>query len=360
MDSSTTSTSAHALSLKVMKLSKPAIIPSWPLQVEPKDCCGEELMALREKDIAVLPKIENFPFGEILTVPQNCGSIYLGETFSSFVNVQNESNQTVRDVVLKTDLQTSSQRMPLSNPTGQAMVSKLVPGDNISEVINHEVKELGGQLLVCSVSYINTSGEKLMFRKYYKFQVLKPLDIRTKFFPTPDDEIFLEAAVTNTTPHSLHMQKVALVPSAIYNVTDLNFLENGDSIFAESDYINPEDTWQYVFKLTPKLDAHEKANVKGVSSVGKLDIGWLSNFGEKGRIQSSQLQGLIQPQGVVWIGDTKKVVGEIFPCSFIDVTLDLLPIKPGVWELGELRVEGLLDNKEYSYGDIGQRRVGLD
>lgn len=173
-------------------------------------------------------------------MPQNLGSIYLGETFSSFVNVQNDSQQTVRDVVLKTDLQTSSQRMPLSNPTGQAMVSKLVPGwsskcsprnrawlifhinarlsyinnwpigyyivskfmtglglepraqgwesrslitwllgqcqicvsgDNISEVITHEVKELGGQLLVCTVSYINTSGEKQMFRKYYKFQV---------------------------------------------------------------------------------------------------------------------------------------------------------------------------------------------
>ena len=38
---------------------------------------------------------------QVLTVPQNFGSIYLGETFSSFVNVQNESQQTVRDVVLK-------------------------------------------------------------------------------------------------------------------------------------------------------------------------------------------------------------------------------------------------------------------
>ena len=56
-------------------------------------------------------------------------------TIANYLNHhQNESQQTVRDVVLKTDLQTSSQRMPLSNPTGQAMVSKLVPGENISEV----------------------------------------------------------------------------------------------------------------------------------------------------------------------------------------------------------------------------------
>ena len=32
--------------------------------------------------------------------------------------------------------------------------------------------------------------------------------------------------------------------------------------------------------------------------MGKLDIMWLSNFGEKGRLQSSQLQRLIQPQGM--------------------------------------------------------------
>ena len=64
--------------------------------------------------------------------------------------------------------------------------------------------------------------------------------------------------------------------------------------------------------------------------------------------------------GVIWIGDTKKVVGEIFPCSFIDVTLDLLPIKSGVWEIGELHIENLLTNKKFSYGTIGQILVGLD
>ena len=405
MEPSTATTGNHALALRVMRLTKPAIIPSWPLQADKDDYCGEELVTHRDKDITVIPNLVTYPYGEVLTVPQNLGSIYLGETFASFVNVQNDSQQTVRDVVLKTDLQTSSQRMPLSNPTGQAMVSKLVPGDNISEVITHEVKELGGQLLVCTVSYINTSGEKQMFRKYYKFQVLKPLDVRTKFFTTSDEEIFLEAQITNTTPHPLHMQKVVLAPSPLYTVSDLNFLGTGDSIFADSDYINPDDTWQYLYKLSPKMTADENSNVKGVSSVGKLDIMWLSNFGERGRLQSSQLQRLIQQQGelvvtvhslphfiasdeqfqlvlrvrntsdrkynlhitlnqinnsgLIWVGDIKKVVGEVPPCSHMDVQLDILPIKSGVWDVGEITIENVLTNKRFSYPSIGQILVGL-
>ena len=39
------------------------------------------------------------------------------------------------------------------------------------QVINHEVKELGTHILVCEVTYCNAAGEKLNFRKFFKFQV---------------------------------------------------------------------------------------------------------------------------------------------------------------------------------------------
>jgi len=39
------------------------------------------------------------------------------------------------------------------------------------------VKELGTHILVCEVF-----GEKLNFRKFFKFQVMKPLDVKTKFY----------------------------------------------------------------------------------------------------------------------------------------------------------------------------------
>ena len=35
------------------------------------------------------------------------------------------------------------------------------------------------------------------FRKFFKFQVVKPLDVKTKFYNTENDEVYLEAQVNN-------------------------------------------------------------------------------------------------------------------------------------------------------------------
>lgn len=39
-----------------------------------------------------------------------------------------------------------------------------------------------------------------------------------------DDEVFLEAQVQNITSSPMVMESVQLEPSAVYNVTDLNFI----------------------------------------------------------------------------------------------------------------------------------------
>lgn len=69
-------------------------------------------------------------------------SIYLGETFSCYVSVHNDSSQVVKEILVKTDLQTSSQRLALSG-AGATPKPELEPEGCIDEVIQHEVKELG-------------------------------------------------------------------------------------------------------------------------------------------------------------------------------------------------------------------------
>ena len=76
------------------------------------------------------------------------------------------------------------------------------------------MKELGTHILVCEVSYnsSNAVSDKLSFRKFFKFQVLeeenirlyrsgqvmKPLDVKTKFYNAESDEVFLEAQVNSS------------------------------------------------------------------------------------------------------------------------------------------------------------------
>lgn len=67
-----------------------------------------------------------------------------------------------------------------------------------------------------------------------------------------------------------------------------------ESTFGKMSYLQPMDTRQYLYCLKPKPEYAEKAGViKGVTVIGKLDIVWKTNLGERGRLQTSQLQRMV-------------------------------------------------------------------
>lgn len=67
-----------------------------------------------------------------------------------------------------------------------------------------------------------------------------------------------------------------------------------ESTFGARTYLQPMDTRQYLYCLKPKQEFAEKAGViKGVTVIGKLDIVWKTNLGERGRLQTSQLQRMV-------------------------------------------------------------------
>uniref|UniRef100_A0A6I8PCZ9 Trafficking protein particle complex subunit 13 n=1 Tax=Ornithorhynchus anatinus TaxID=9258 RepID=A0A6I8PCZ9_ORNAN len=291
----------HLLALKVMRLTKPTLFTNIPVTCEDKDLPGDLFDRLMRDDPSTVAGAEILTLGEMLTLPQNFGNIFLGETFSSYISVHNDSSQMVKDILVKADLQTSSQRLNLS--ASSSAVAELRPDCCIDDVIHHEVKEIGTHILVCAVSYTTQSGEKMYFRKFFKFQVLKPLDVKTKFYNAETDEVFLEAQIQNITTSPMFMEKVSLEPSVMYNVTELNaasFGGRGVSTFGARTYLQPSDTRQYLYCLKPKQEFAEKAGViKGVTVIGKLDIVWKTNLGERGRLQTSQLQRMAPGYGDV-------------------------------------------------------------
>ena len=149
----------------------------------------------------------------------------------------------------------------------------------------------------------------MYFRKFFKFQVLKPLDVKTKFYNAESDlssvtdEVFLEAQIQNITTSPMFMEKVSLEPSIMYNVTELNSVNQAGecvSTFGSRGYLQPMDTRQYLYCLKPKKEFAEKAGIiKGVTVIGKLDIVWKTNLGERGRLQTSQLQRMAPGYGDV-------------------------------------------------------------
>ncbi|ELU05219.1 hypothetical protein CAPTEDRAFT_211630 [Capitella teleta] len=291
----------HLLVLKVMRLTKPALMISKPLSCIPThrtvDDHGQPVKVAT--DLAIAEGLEHFALSQLLTLPQNFGNIFLGETFSSYISVHNNSSHVCRDIQIKADLQTSSQRLTLSSSHANP-VQQLTPSESIDDVIQHEVKELGTHILVCAVTYVSNTGEKMYFRKFFKFQVLKPLDVKTKFYNAESDEVYLEAQIQNITPGPIFLEKVLLDPSSHYSGIQLHTQEDpvNRPVFGKVNCVSPLDVRQYLYCLTPKPEVlADPKFMKGVTNIGKLDIVWKTNMAEKGRLQTSALQRVLPGYG---------------------------------------------------------------
>ena len=156
----------HYLTLKVMRLTKPKLQLSSPLLCEAIDLPGSILSDALADSITTIKGCEMLRISEALTLPQNFGNIYLGDTFSSIVSVHNDSANEVNEVVTKIELRTTQhQPFSLLKKPEDGMV-KVLDGHTSSDlIVNHEVKELNQHTLICSVSYTINSVRTLERRQ---------------------------------------------------------------------------------------------------------------------------------------------------------------------------------------------------
>lgn len=394
----------HLLALKVMRLTRPSMFCTIPVSFDSRDLAGDLFNRELSNNIASVPGLEEFTIGNLLMLPQSFGNIYLGETFTSYISVNNDSDQIVRDVSVKADLQTGSQRIPLTGNSSNFAVAELAPNQSVDDVIHHEVKEIGTHILVCAVSYTMDNNEKMYFRKFFKFQVLKPLDVKTKFYNAESDEVYLEAQVQNITKSSMCLEKVSLDPSPLFSALQLNTVEteNGtESVFGKVNCLHPQDSRQFLYCLTPKPDTRANPKkLKGVTNIGKLDIVWRTSMGDKGRLQTSQLQRMAPGYGDIrlmveelpnvveiekpftitcrvinccerkidliltldrkccpglcWVGISGRSLGKLDTDEFLDVKLELVPIHVGLQTISGIKLTDSFLKRTYDYDDLAQ------
>ncbi|KAF2358747.1 Protein of unknown function DUF974 [Trinorchestia longiramus] len=289
----------HPLTLKVMRLTRPSLFSSISVTCDARDLPADLLNADLRQDVAIPGGLPYTGIGQVLLLPQSFGNIYLGETFSCCLCVHNNSSSAIQQVYIKAVLQISTERVDLLG-TDTDEPQTLLPNAVTSSLIQHEVKDVGTHILVCAVSYVSLAGEPQNFRKFYKFQVMKPIDIRTRFMSAQlSDDILVEAGVENITSGPICLEKVSLEPSPLYDVVAIDSLYPSvcntsvdssipgcPSLFGPINVLNPHDTRQYLYCLTPKSNRSSDAGAP--STVGKLDIVWRTNMGDRGRLQTSQ------------------------------------------------------------------------
>jgi hypothetical protein len=379
-----------------MRLTRPTLASPLPITCDGKDLPGNLLNVALQQDPTSVAGTETLCTGQFLLLPQSPVNIYLGETFSSYICVYSETQQVVSNVIVKVDLQTCSQRLPLSvNPP----TPQLASDETVNIVIHHEVKEIGNHILVCEVSYQNAAGILKSFRKFFKIQVLKPLDVKTKFYNAENDDVYLEAQVQNITAGPICLEKVALDASHLFKVTSLNITPTGESIFGKNTLLNPQAICQFLYCLSPneKLSADLKS-LSGATNIGKLDIVWRSNLGERGRLQTSQLQRmgpdygdirlsiielpnftvleelftfkcklvnncersvelmlyLENSDGLAWCGISGRKLEVLLPHSTCVLEFKAIPLVPGLRTLSGIKLVDTFLKRTYSFDDLGQ------
>ncbi|KAI0340658.1 DUF974-domain-containing protein [Trametopsis cervina] len=315
---------AQLLSLKVMRVSRPALATAWePFYSSSSSFSAHStasLLSLQGKDpLPGHPKTlrDLTHITEMLTLPSAFGAIQLGETFSSCLSVNNETLQGVDGVTLRVEMQTATTKTILAEYGGAEF--QLGAGDTLEKVIEHEIKELGQHVLACTVSYRLPPGHRAVnaaessdpaiqsFRKFYKFAVTNPLSVKTKVHvprspsallsPTEREKVFLEVHIQNLTPDALWLQRMRFESAEGWDVMDANQTQTTQpteetSIFSGSmALLQPQDTRQYIYILSPKIVppfpiTHPPGSI---IPLGRLDISWRSSFGEPGRLLTSVL-----------------------------------------------------------------------
>ncbi|KZS10518.1 UPF0533 protein [Daphnia magna] len=244
--------------------------------------------------------------------------------------------------------------------------------------------------------------------RYYKFQVLKPLDVKTKFYNAESDDVYLEAQIQNTTlDKPLCLDKVTMEPSSLFKVQAGwgTSWSNASQLFGGIvNIVQPGEIRQYLHCLKPKQDVRGNLRLlRGESNIGKLDLTWRTTIGDRGRLQTSQLQRMVPNYGdvrltiqelpnpvklyeaisfvckitntserpvelslvldirskpaILWTGISNRPLEKIDPNHSVEVCLQLVPIMPGLQSLSGLKLIDLLLKRTYDYPDIAQLLV---
>uniref|UniRef100_A0A0E0M9B1 Trafficking protein particle complex subunit 13 n=1 Tax=Oryza punctata TaxID=4537 RepID=A0A0E0M9B1_ORYPU len=323
----------HSLAFRVMRLSRPSLQPDQAaaLRFDPRDVflpedalTGPDPSAsaaaaflqglLHPPDSPVTTVPGDFTFRDrfllrdpadalalpgLLVLPQSFGAIYLGETFCSYISINNSSSFEARDVAIKAEIQTERQRILLLD-TSKAPVESIRSGGRYDFIVEHDVKELGAHTLVCTALYNDGDGERKYLPQFFKFTVSNPLSVRTKV-RTIKDTTYLEACIENHTKSNLYMDQVDFEPAQQWAATRLEADEHPSTLKSIIGDLCKQPIliragggiYNYLYQLRPSSGESGQIKAEGNTILGKFQITWRTNLGEPGRLQTQNIHSTV-------------------------------------------------------------------
>jgi hypothetical protein len=254
----------------------------------------------------------------LLTLPQSFGDIYLGETLSAYVSTCNQAPYPLVGVQVKVEVQTSTQRQLLLNRSGTGPGAGLSPAGRADCIVRYELREIGVHILIVSASFVDADGESRNLRKFFKFQVLNPLSMKSKSHTlavgTAAENVLVETQVQNSTQAALYLTSVQFAPAQSLAVDDLNTFETRLDQLA---CLRPGDVQQYMYRLRAQPGAPADV-LRSASALGRMDVHWRGPMTETGHLQSNLVQRRQPPPRAIEVRLLRLVSAEPVPRLLAD------------------------------------------
>ena len=214
--------------------------------------------------------VDDVPRTELL-VPAAMGEIHMGEVFRICVSLHNVRDVELHNVSLKVELLTQK-RVDLLNTS-----MSLAPRTHSDRIVEYSLQDEGNHTLMCYVSYQDYNETKT-FRKVFKFPVGHTVHINNVRIWTISDHVMIYVEIKNTAKSAL-LVNINFCTSASYK------LEEAPNDWGEvwQKTMCRSEIWRYLFRLTPREGKRD-------TSLGRLEITWKGRMGERGRLESTDIQ----------------------------------------------------------------------
>ncbi len=300
----------HAVSLKVLRLSRPSLSQRIPL---PRQSQNSFLLDSKAAvDLGPEETDEQFLFNPVLTSPPAFGSAYVGETFSCTLCANNElsadAERQVTSVRVVAEMQAPSGTILLEAiPSDDESPNRsMKPGDSIQKIVCFDLREEGDHTLAVNLSYTETviskdqsatSGRVRTFRKLYQFICRPCLNVRTKVSSLPESDhsqmerFVVEIQLDNMADGTITLKKLSFNPKSAFESISLNRdISQLDDQSTNSPIMAPRDITQIAFLVVEQDGSPRKEITKdGRTILGQLGIQWRTAMGDSGFLTTGWL-----------------------------------------------------------------------
>jgi hypothetical protein len=234
-----------------------------------------------------------------LMLPDSFGVIHIGETFSAYLGILNPSAEfSVRGLTVSSQLQTPTCRIVLPSRLDNSPCD-IDPKGGVDAIVSRILDEEGQHILRVEVGYISNGSKSL--RKFYRFNVTRPLRITETVMRGGDDTCLVSINVENVlekqplgagalTIDSVRFEAASGLIAEEIKCHDIADPEKPRTALELFDFgcarLEPGEEYRYLFRVSAESEAADLRGIACYDDLGQAVLTYYKAMGDEGVVRS--------------------------------------------------------------------------